>query len=236
MQTLSDQMDALHKHGAALAPQDGLVDFLPGIEALATQRRVEVPVAFWQRCAKVLGDCQNADGSWSWSAQKGTPPSPAATAAAISCLLEMHTMIDPAPTPNQPVDQKIAAANAYLTRTFNPASHDYQYLYNLLRLTAEYGQPDIPGTDIRDQITAKLLHAQEPDGSWPIWNDPVLGPCDKTFATANALQALCAASRPLVLNKLRYEGQWNQHRLASRSCTTKINRITRKMSGIWWPR
>ena len=176
-----------------------------GILGLHSARLAGVPISnvVMQRTEKMLLATQNKDGGWGY--RHSNPSRLSMTAAAIATLyITGHQLHVPTEVCGQyRQDTHLAAGMAYLTKHqrkwFAPQGFLYYTLYAIERVGVLSGQKALGKHDWYLKGAEFLLRSQQPDGSWK------KNPVDTGFA----LLFLLKGKSPLVVNKLRWRGEWN---------------------------
>jgi len=200
----------------ANAPTDAINGMygMMGVLASATSDQ-EIPMWYWSRVRTHWLDCQNADGGW--GSAKGLASSAATTAGGLAALSTCADNLDYDQYFNCKADPKrlvpINRALAWMDKNLQAALAGPEGklagsdgLYSLLRALQfagdATGRKYLGGVDWYKLGAAELLRRQRPDGSWTGKNKPLI-------ETAHAILFLLSDQQPLALNKLQYNGDWN---------------------------
>jgi hypothetical protein len=179
------------------------------IEAIhwANSIGLELPVDPVVKARDFLFAAQKPNGSWGMKADAASPPSEALTFAAAASLGFMVDTLEGNPTAGKMTAWKHAeAALAWLdaghreAAPIAPESPEGKAhgLWCLERAGLEWGRAWFGFHDGYREGAASLVHSQAPDGSW--------GGLEETCF---ALQFLYEGRAPVMIEKLRFEGQWN---------------------------
>lgn len=137
-----------------------------------------------EHAIQYIHKCQNEDGGFSYMAGQGGVGGSGVPRSAAAVAVLIHGGA-------KPVDRDIQRGIAYLSKTMGGrgGNSDVHYYYG--RYYASQW-PDSAADDPKanEQMTAELLKARQPDGSWK-------GDFGLTYATANALIILQAPERKL---------------------------------------
>jgi len=149
-----------------------------------------------------------------------SPPAIAATrygmtAGGLASLLAVSDCFDPSPAataPGRPAyPPRVAAAVAWLENGDNclgvnvgPVQYVGYNLFALSRVGSHLGLKHLGKHEWYAQLAARILALQFHDGSWGATPG-----ANSTIETAYTLLFLSAGRHPVLFNKLRYEGAWN---------------------------
>jgi hypothetical protein len=168
-----------------------------------------VPLKYWQDVESHWVNCQAPDGTWSYKGNTGG--SWAMTMAGITALSVCRDfMNEPAP------GAKMAQRSAALTKALhwfesgnNAVAVDGQYgysLYGLERAAFASGLMFAGAHDIYRELAPQVLKEQHSNGAFRSDSGH-----DAIVETSFALLFLARGRNPVMLNKLRYDGDWNNH-------------------------
>lgn len=175
-----------------------------------------VPAEVWVKSRKHFENTQNKDGSWGYVARQGGYGSMTAAGVASLCItgLQLNTggpkVFRDGVYPSCGRYRQNLAVSAglnWLGRNFsvraNPGRHDTwlnYYLYGLERAGMIVGVRTIGKHDWYRQGAAQLVSSQGRTGDW-----------NNEVDTALALLFLAKGNRPVLVQKLQWEGLWNRN-------------------------
>jgi hypothetical protein len=176
---------------------------------------IQVPLEFWRDVRAHWQKYQLKDGEWSYRADQ-PDPSRSMTLAGIASLFVAQDYLDAADygdqvgrAPFQPALDK--ALNWLETGDHSvialPAPSDfytYYCLYGMERTGLASGFKFYGDHDWFRECAAEILAAQSADGSWGKTADPF----DTVVDTCFSILFLARGRHPILMNKLRYEGDW----------------------------
>jgi hypothetical protein len=160
--------------------------------------------AAWKLSMNWWMKTQSPEGGWTY---KGVGNKPTMTAAGIASMyvcvdnLYAQTFVTkPARAKDFPALMTIQKGINRLDTTFANwgGGHGNYYMYGIERVGLACGYKYFNGKDWYKDGAAHLLKTQKADGSW--------GP---TYATAFSMLFLIRGQHPVLFNKLRYNGDWN---------------------------
>ena len=176
----------------------------------AAETGMSVPIHFWRDVQQHWIDCQLADGQWPYTGDKPTPRR-SMTLAGIASLFVTQDYLDAedwgdrvgrppfSPALAKALDWLESGDNSVIT---HEGEEDWAYtLYGLERVGLASGFKYFGAHDWFRERAADLIAQQNPDGSWAATYGPVV---DTSFA----LLFLSRGRHPLIMNKLRFEGDW----------------------------
>lgn len=183
----------------------------------AAKAGVRIPRRIWQQAAKHYADSQNADGGWGYR-RRGENSYGSMTAAGVASLFicgqslhvgGAHVFVDGAYPGCGRYRQNVVVAKAmeWLTRNFtvetNPGRRawKYYYLYALERVGMISGVRMFGRHDWYRAGAAELVGEQGNDGAWG----------NQTTETAFCLLFLAKGNRPVLFQKVQWEGDWNRN-------------------------
>ncbi|HEX2973595.1 MAG TPA: DUF4159 domain-containing protein, partial [Tepidisphaeraceae bacterium] len=207
--------------------QYGLLGVWAGAEA-----GIEVPMDYWVAVERHWTSCQLPTGEWYYSPDSRRPEDPrmvpnlqptfAMTVAGIASLFVTHDYLD-APAfgdevGRRPFSPPLARGMVCLERTdfVSAVLKDAKYLgYNLFgleRVGLASGFKYFGSHDWYNELSARVLALQRPDGSWCRDAEPAEDPAaldrDAVIDTAYMLLFLARGRHPVMMNKLRFDGAW----------------------------
>jgi hypothetical protein len=176
----------------------------------AAETGMSVPDHFWRDVQQHWTDCQLPDGQWPYTGDKPTPRR-SMTLAGIASLYVTQDYLDAedwgdrvgrppfSPALAKALDWLESADNSVITRD---GEEDWLYtIYGLERAGLASGFKYFGAHDWYRERAADLISQQNADGSWSATYGPVV---DTSFA----LLFLARGRHPLILNKLRFDGDW----------------------------
>jgi hypothetical protein len=190
--------------------QYGLLGVWSGAEA-----GVQVPSQFWRDVRNHWTKYQMIDGQWGYRGEENDP-SRSMTLAGIASLFVTQDYLDAEDFADQvgrpPFTPALEKALKWLEDGDNsvialpPSADFYTYyaLYGLERTGLASGFKYYGSHDWYRQCTAELLAAQNPEGSWGVANESF----DAIVNTSYALLFLARGRHPVLMNKLRFAGDW----------------------------
>jgi len=189
---------------------------------------------------------QSADGGWNYSGRNNARSTGSMTAAGISTMVIIDSMLRPtddlnpdgtpnccgAPTENEALERALAWMEQRFAVGHNPGGGHWllYYLYGMERAGRLSGRRFFGEHDWYREGAEFLLRGQSRLGSWkgdgPVEQDPVVG-------TSFALLFLSKGFAPVLINKLKYgdgEDVWNRH-------PYDVRNLTEMISGLeGWPK
>ena len=191
--------------------QYGLLGVWAGAEA-----GVEVPWDFWAAAEQHWIGCQLPTGEWEYNG-KGRQGYYAMTVAGIASLLVVHDYLDGpslgAGTGRQPYSQPLQRGLAWLEQGDRAVRFGHgaepQYvgynLFGLARVGLASGFKYFGTHDWYRELASMVVADQQPDGSW----GKDAAEEQAIIETAYMLLFLSRGRAPVMMNKLRFEGSWN---------------------------
>jgi len=171
----------------------------------AQRAGVAIPRAVWMAASTHYTKSQHQSGGWGY--RPGARPSGSMTAAAIASLhMVGNALYGPTKTCGQSTyDKRVAAGIQWLAQNFsverNPGGgHHYYYLYALERAGMITGLKYFGSHDWYREGASHLVRRQGANGSW-----------GNEVDTAFALLFLAKGKVPVLINKVQWEGTWNDY-------------------------
>jgi hypothetical protein len=216
------------------------------------RRTWELALDYWRRS-------QNSDGSWGYVNNKDKEPGAGSTtsagiAAYIMCSGRLHepdakvtgdavqccgrtpdVIADPVERGYQWLAKNFSVSRNPTARTVRnlgdeALSYHYYYLYALERVGRLTSQRWIGDHDWYREGTELLVQgSNKPDALTGAWIGRGLGESDNNIATALVLLFLSKGQRPVLMSKLEYGDQWNQHRHDIANLTESVELRWRKL-------
>ena len=184
----------------------------------AANAGVPVPKTIWTRSLKHFSKTQNRDGGWGYRGGQGSYGSMTTAGVASLYICGQKLMVGGRKVfrngeyPNcGKYLRNIQLQNGlnWLARRFtvrtNPGSKSwlYYYLYGLERVGMLSGLREMGAHDWYREGAAELVSRQQRGGQWSI--------DAKTYDTAFALLFLAKGNRPVLIQKVKWDGQWNRN-------------------------
>jgi hypothetical protein len=177
----------------------------------AARAGAAVPLETWRRADRHLRLTQLADGGWGYVYQSEDPQEAygSMTAAALAGLYLVGDRLAAAEPSASAADRAAAAEKGlqWIARRYtlgeNPGrglAWYYFWLYGLERLGAASGRRTFGEHDWFREGTESLVKGQRPDGSWT----------PRLYQNALALLFLAKGNRPLLVQRLLWEGGWRE--------------------------
>ncbi len=173
---------------------------------------LEVPRAYWLLVKKHWEATQCNDGGWVYSGKgaAGSPPMSAAGVASLFvCFDNLYNEAFASCSPGAegrnalvPIQRGLDWFDTKLSGTIGAV--DGYYLYGVERIGLASGYKYFGTTDWYKEGVKTLLKGQAADGSWT-------GGTGGTppVTTAQCMLFLIRGRRPVIFNKLKYDGDWN---------------------------
>jgi len=190
--------------------QYGLLGIWSGAEV-----GIQVPLEFWRDVRAHWAKFQLADGEWTYRSDQ-TNPSRSMTLAGIASLFVAQDYLDAQEYGEQvgrpPFSPALGKALSWLETDDNsvialPQSSDYYTyytLYGLERTGLASGFKFYGAHDWYRELAAGILAVQNGNGHWGNDDDSF----DTLVDTSFALLFLARGRHPILMNKLRYDGDW----------------------------
>ena len=168
---------------------------------------------YWRRAARHWIDQQRPDGGWRYRVRPDIMRDKTYGSITAAGLLALQTCARKLHRPEgiqTDMDESIARAMMWLDQHYsideNPSlgvNGYHEWVYNLSQVALASGKKYFGARNWRAEGIEKLIWAQRYDGAW--------GHGDAIEQTAFSLLFLLNARRPVLLNKLSYDGKWNTH-------------------------
>ncbi len=175
----------------------------------AAEAGLDVPASYWTSVQNHWFECRLPDGLWGYMPGDGSPRISMTLAALVSMAVtqdQLESRRDGLRTSRQPYPRPLAEGLAWLDAGDNCLqawSGDLGYtLYGLERVALASGYKYFGKHDWYRELSGKLIAKQENDGSWLFAGDSVV-------QSSFYLLFLARARHPVVMNKLRAAGAWN---------------------------
>lgn len=172
----------------------------------AEKAGAKIPEKTWLRILDYYTSAQNRDGGWGYTPTGNSSPS--MTAAGVASLfIVQNRMYKPTACGKFQVDQRRAGGIAWLAQALtqdqgvNHGWGDGYVLYAIERAGILSRQRCFGAVDWYRHGVEILLRSQQPDGSWK----------DNHVETAFSLLFLVKGKKPLLVAKLRWDGDWNNN-------------------------
>ncbi|MHC4982947.1 MAG: DUF4159 domain-containing protein [Planctomycetota bacterium] len=206
---------------------------LLGVWAGAMLEEIEIPRSYWQVVMAHWVNTQHNDGGWSYKG--GGASTTAMTAAGVASLFvcfdnlfrKSFMRCDLGDT-GRLAQRSMQHGLDWFDNNFPasmvgkaPMGHSdlLYYLYGVERVGLASGYKYFGKSDWYKIAATKLINIQRPDGSWPGKWQPVPN-------TAFGMLFLVRGRRPVILNKLEFNGDWNNR-------PRDLAYLTRWLSGIF---
>ena len=180
----------------------------------ASQAGVSVPDKYWADVEQHWLSSQDHDGGWNYTGADSHPSTTTMTAAGITSLCvtaEQQELIaskgrhDARPQLTRAIARGIdwLGDSDHVT---DPGSEHHGYrMYGIERAALATGFRFFGEHDWYRELGAREIKMQNPDGSWAI-GDAAMG---TTVETSFRVLFLSRGRQPLLMNKLRFAGDWN---------------------------
>ncbi len=179
----------------------------------AALRNEEIPKQYWDITLKFWLGRQNGDGGWGYSSlsRKDSEISMALAglASIYVCIDNLHNDTSLTCKGNQDIPAVQKAMN-YVSVHFNEIPNRpwfYYAMYGAERVAFATGYKYFGQHDWYKEGRREILARQEPAGSWTVGAGAHGG--GMNTSTSYALLFLLRGSRPVVFNRLEYDGDWN---------------------------
>lgn len=172
---------------------------------------LEIPAEYWRKIERHWAESLNDDGGWGYKPNMSSTAT--MTAAGIASLyvtmdniylerfIRCNTGIE-ATAINDGVDWLNERFKATLDGKHLGYGDLYYYLFGIERVGLAGGYKYFGGHDWYKMGAVRLLKEQKTDGFWS-------GKWDPLASTSYALLFLSRGQKPVLFNKLQYEGDWN---------------------------
>ncbi len=205
----------------------------------------EVPRGYWQRALKYWQAAQNPDGGWGYSRAGKSGSYMAMTLAGVASLYVCYDNLYAArfmncrPGGSGTAFPEAERGLAWVAEHFDDlttgadADENYYYtLYGLQRVGLATGRKFLGQHDWYREAAAELLRRQEPDGAWRKPGGIHSG--GPNTATAYAVLFLVHGREGLFVNRLKYDGDWDNRPRAVANLSRWINRAVECGSMSTW--
>ena len=174
-------------------------------------RRAGIPIGkkVWDRVIDHFKSTQNKDGGWGYSGVNASRTSMSAAGTA-SLLIAGDSLYNATKTCGRYKHGKQAAAGvSYLSKHWGAGGghNSYYTTYALERVGILSGQKFIGRRDWYKELATSLVRSQGAGGSWGAGNNP-----STVVNTCFALLTLAKGKAPVLVNKLKWDGHWNNDR------------------------
>ncbi|HEY7087101.1 MAG TPA: hypothetical protein VH518_03370, partial [Tepidisphaeraceae bacterium] len=173
----------------------------------AAEAGFRAPTNYWTDVEQHWQNCQLASGGWSYK-ENGTANLAMSAAGATMLFVARDRMAADNP-PSQafiPLTKAQVRALEWFDEGDNSVNIDGGHrgysLYGMERVGLACGYKYFGTHDWYQELAAKMMREQKPDGSWDGGDSPVA-------ETSFALLFLSRGRHPVFMAKLRYDGQWN---------------------------
>ena len=179
------------------------------------QAGVAIPDNFWANVEYHWNGCAVGDGTWGYSG--GTGSSLTMTCAGVASLLVAHdyqdSLTNSKPTRSKILDAGLAwldAGDNSVSALHNGGMGGVGYgLYGLERVGLASGFKYFGKHDWYAELAKTLVAEQNLNGSWGDGGGNGFVPQITLINTAYSLLFLARGRHPILFNKLRYDGAWN---------------------------
>jgi hypothetical protein len=181
----------------------------------AAEAGIEVPTNYWIQIERHWQNCQLSSGEWKYN---GTQQNGyyAMTVAGVASLLVTHEYLDApalgASVGRQPFSPWLAAGLGWLWQDDNsvnlehgPVHYRGYSLFGIERVGLASGFKYLGKHDWYRELTAKVVETQWPNGAWGREQSGA----DSIIDTAYMLLFLSRGRHPVMMNKLSFDGSWN---------------------------
>ena len=191
---------------------------------------VNVPDSYWSLVQHHWTQCQSANGQWDYNIGPSSSGTHSMTCAGIASLFVTQDFLgDP---DDSAVNRALAKALKWLEIADHSVTLDHGAydLFGVERVGLASGYKYIGNHDWYRELAARAVTQQQMDGSW---GDDV--------DTAYTLLFLSRGRHPILMNKLRFPGNWNDHprdvanlsRFASHELERQMNWQVVRLSQPW---
>ncbi|MFP3937621.1 MAG: DUF4159 domain-containing protein [Phycisphaerae bacterium] len=178
---------------------------------------LEVPTEYWQMVQDYWVGARNKDGGWGYKRDDGKSTG-TMTSAGIASLyvaidnlhMERFIRCGAGVTP-KPIEEAVDWLDRHFIESIGEKGHKgkhlgwgdlYYHLFGVERVGLAGGYKYFGEHDWYKLGAVRLLDEQRSDGSWK-------GKWDPLVSTSYALLFLSRGEKPVLFNKLRFEGDWN---------------------------
>lgn len=176
-------------------------------------RGEEIPKQYWDLILKFWLSRQLATGGWGYSTKLRSESDISMTLAGLAslyvCIDNLYNEASLSCKGNTELPA-VKKAMDYIGSHFDEIRSRvwfYYVLYGVERVALATGYKYFGKHDWYKEGRGELLARQQPDGSWDYGAGPIGGGLNTS--TSYALLFLLRGSRPVVFNRLEYEGDWN---------------------------
>lgn len=182
----------------------------------AEENEIEVSDRTWTSVNRHWRSSQDASGGWAYAPFPGGSPwetyarvSPTMSAAGLASLFVTADRFESGTNLEPKQDRQLAAGLDWITKNFQPSIsfYNFYYLYSIERVGLASGRKYFGATPWFATCGARLLDAQQANGSWTSGLDIAQSPKNNQPApvdTAYALLFLARGRNPIMFNKLEY--------------------------------
>ena len=181
----------------------------------AARCNIEVPSKYWELVYKHWMMTQNPDGGWAYGIGPAVKGKHTMTAAGLASLFVASDNLFSeryVECGQNPADPAIERALGWFDRNFG-RNWGYYYLYGVERLGLASGHKYFGEKDWYKLGATRLINTQKANGAWG-------GIVDSSFA----LLFLARGRAPVMVNRLKYKGTWNNRPRALSNLTGWVSR------------
>lgn len=180
----------------------------------AAEAGVEVPNSYWQAVEKHWNECQLPSGGWEYVESHSSPGSLSMTCAGVASLLVTHDWLENyrngLSVGREPFSPELRRGLAWLEdgdRILNSTSMYWGYtLYGIERVGLASGLKYLGQHNWYPELCKQVMDRQQADGSF---GDAKVDESGSDINTAYALIFLSRGRHPILMNKLRFNGNWS---------------------------
>jgi hypothetical protein len=175
------------------------------------QANIAVPLSYWKEIESHWDGCANPDGSWPY--QTGPGGTFTMTCAGIASLLVATDYLESTDNPRNLIPPPTNATTTILDGGLDQMDKSFSgvpsvvgarqgyALYGMERVGLASGYKYFGTHDWYAEMAKAVIAQQQPNGSWGSIVD-----------TSYCLMFLARGRHPILYNKLRYDGSWNDRR------------------------